>query len=169
MGQGDRHLSDQVATEAMRETMDTVPMRGTIVIGEGEHSKNGNGLIGGQERGGNGFGFAHLDRTAVVHDRRAMADVVVVHRQKRERAGRIEDLVGYVGVRKLVPEHRDDRHVIVFPARHRNSRGFAHRGIAAVDSGKNRGIELAAVFLVSGLVGFEAGFLGDRHQFGIVD
>ena len=36
MGQGDRHLSDQVATEAMRKTMDTVPMHGTIVIGEGE-------------------------------------------------------------------------------------------------------------------------------------
>src|SRR5450432_1318027 len=36
MGQGDRPLSDQVATETMRKTMDTVPMRGTIVIGEGE-------------------------------------------------------------------------------------------------------------------------------------
>src|SRR5271156_1414144 len=36
MGQGDRQLSDQVATEAMRKTMDTVPMHGTIVIGEGE-------------------------------------------------------------------------------------------------------------------------------------
>ncbi|MGO9541079.1 MAG: fructose-bisphosphatase class II, partial [Terriglobales bacterium] len=31
MGQGDRPLSDQVATEAMRKTMDTVPMHGTIV------------------------------------------------------------------------------------------------------------------------------------------
>src|SRR6201997_2868755 len=39
MGQGDRRLSDQVATEAMRETMDTVPMRGTIVIGEGERDE----------------------------------------------------------------------------------------------------------------------------------
>ena len=36
MGQGDRPLSDQAATEAMRQTMDTVPMHGTIVIGEGE-------------------------------------------------------------------------------------------------------------------------------------
>src|SRR5271169_1308359 len=36
MGQGDRQLSDQMATEAMRKTMDTVPMHGTIVIGEGE-------------------------------------------------------------------------------------------------------------------------------------
>ena len=35
MGQGERKLSDQVATEAMRRTMDSIPMRGTIVIGEG--------------------------------------------------------------------------------------------------------------------------------------
>jgi len=39
MGQGDRPLADQVATEAMRKTMDTVPMRGTIVIGEGERDE----------------------------------------------------------------------------------------------------------------------------------
>ena len=39
MGQGDRKLADQVATEAMRETMETVPMRGTIVIGEGERDE----------------------------------------------------------------------------------------------------------------------------------
>jgi fructose-1,6-bisphosphatase II len=39
MGQGDRKLSDQVATESMRSTMDTVPMRGTIVIGEGERDE----------------------------------------------------------------------------------------------------------------------------------
>ncbi|HEV2961290.1 MAG TPA: class II fructose-bisphosphatase [Candidatus Angelobacter sp.] len=39
MGLGDRHKADQVATEAMRHTMDTVPMRGTIVIGEGERDE----------------------------------------------------------------------------------------------------------------------------------
>lgn len=39
MGEGDRHLSDHVATEAMRHTMDTVPMKGTIVIGEGERDE----------------------------------------------------------------------------------------------------------------------------------
>src|SRR3954463_12941599 len=39
MGQGDRKLSDQVATEAMRRTMDTIPMHGTIVIGEGERDE----------------------------------------------------------------------------------------------------------------------------------
>src|SRR5688572_31672006 len=36
MGLGDRHKSDQVAVEAMRECLDTVPIDGTIVIGEGE-------------------------------------------------------------------------------------------------------------------------------------
>jgi fructose-1,6-bisphosphatase II len=39
MGQGERKLSDQVATEAMRRTMDNIPMRGTIVIGEGERDE----------------------------------------------------------------------------------------------------------------------------------
>jgi fructose-1,6-bisphosphatase II len=39
MGQGERKLSDHVATEAMRRTMDNIPMRGTIVIGEGERDE----------------------------------------------------------------------------------------------------------------------------------
>ena len=39
MGQGDRQLADQVATESMRSVMDSVPMDGTIVIGEGERDE----------------------------------------------------------------------------------------------------------------------------------
>jgi fructose-1,6-bisphosphatase II len=39
MGQGDRHKSDQVAVEAMRRVLDTVPIDGTIVIGEGERDE----------------------------------------------------------------------------------------------------------------------------------
>jgi fructose-1,6-bisphosphatase II len=39
MGQGDRHASDQVAVEAMRREMDSVPIDGTIVIGEGERDE----------------------------------------------------------------------------------------------------------------------------------
>jgi len=39
MGQGDRHKSDHVAVEAMRKVMDTVPIDGTIVIGEGERDE----------------------------------------------------------------------------------------------------------------------------------
>lgn len=39
MGQGDRHGSDRVAVEAMRRVMDSVPIDGTIVIGEGERDE----------------------------------------------------------------------------------------------------------------------------------
>ncbi|HZQ91998.1 MAG TPA: class II fructose-bisphosphatase [Terriglobales bacterium] len=39
MGQGDRERADAVAVEAMRKTMDTVHMQGTIVIGEGERDE----------------------------------------------------------------------------------------------------------------------------------
>ena len=39
MGQGERKYSDHVAVEAMRKIMDTVPMRGEIVIGEGERDE----------------------------------------------------------------------------------------------------------------------------------
>ena len=39
MGQGDRHESDRVAVEAIRSVMDTVPIDGRIVIGEGERDE----------------------------------------------------------------------------------------------------------------------------------
>ncbi len=39
MGQGDRHHADHVAVEAMRRVMDSVPIDGTIVIGEGERDE----------------------------------------------------------------------------------------------------------------------------------
>jgi fructose-1,6-bisphosphatase II len=39
MGQGDRNKSDQVAVEAMRKCLDSVPIDGTIVIGEGERDE----------------------------------------------------------------------------------------------------------------------------------
>jgi fructose-1,6-bisphosphatase class II len=39
MGQGDRQRADQMATECMRSVMDSVPMDGTIVIGEGERDE----------------------------------------------------------------------------------------------------------------------------------
>ncbi len=39
MGLGDRHKADDVAVEAMRRVMDTLPMDGTIVIGEGERDE----------------------------------------------------------------------------------------------------------------------------------
>ena len=39
MGLGDRHKADDEAVKAMRSTMDTVGMDGTIVIGEGERDE----------------------------------------------------------------------------------------------------------------------------------
>jgi fructose-1,6-bisphosphatase class II len=39
MGEGDRRHSDHVAVEAMRKEMDSIPMRGTVVIGEGERDE----------------------------------------------------------------------------------------------------------------------------------
>jgi fructose-1,6-bisphosphatase class II len=39
MGQGDGHRSDQAAVETMRQSLDSVPIDGTIVIGEGERDE----------------------------------------------------------------------------------------------------------------------------------
>lgn len=54
MGQGERKHSDHVAVEAMRQVMDTVPMRGRIVIGEGERDEAPMLYIG-EELGGKTF------------------------------------------------------------------------------------------------------------------
>jgi len=56
MGQGDRKYSDQVAVEAMREVMDSVPMRGRVVIGEGERDEAPMLFIGEEVGGGFGVG-----------------------------------------------------------------------------------------------------------------
>jgi len=63
MGQGDRHKADLVATEAMRKVMDTVPMRGTIVIGEGERDEAPMLYIGEHVGGGwrDGAAFPQVD------------------------------------------------------------------------------------------------------------
>ena len=39
MGRGDRMLADHVAVEAMRRAFDTIDIRGTVVIGEGERDE----------------------------------------------------------------------------------------------------------------------------------
>ena len=39
MGQGNGHASDQAAVESMRQSLDSVPIEGTIVIGEGERDE----------------------------------------------------------------------------------------------------------------------------------
>jgi fructose-1,6-bisphosphatase II len=59
MGQGDRHKSDQVAVETMRRVMDSVPINGTIVIGEGERDEAPMLYIG--EKVGIGGQFPEVD------------------------------------------------------------------------------------------------------------
>jgi fructose-1,6-bisphosphatase class II len=59
MGQGDRNKSDQVAVEAMRRVMDSVPINGTIVIGEGERDEAPMLYIG--EKVGMGGQFTEVD------------------------------------------------------------------------------------------------------------
>jgi len=64
MGLGDRKRSDQVAVEAMRKVMDTVPMRGTVVIGEGERDEAPMLYIGeqvGYRGAGDGMEFPEVD------------------------------------------------------------------------------------------------------------
>src|SRR5438132_2194938 len=39
MGRGDRHYADQMTVEAMRHVLDSVPIAGTVVIGEGERDE----------------------------------------------------------------------------------------------------------------------------------
>src|SRR5712692_8733327 len=68
MGQGDRHGSDKAAVEAMRKVMDTVPIDGTIVIGEGERDEapmlyigEKVGMAHGLEGRGRAGGFPQVD------------------------------------------------------------------------------------------------------------
>jgi fructose-1,6-bisphosphatase class II len=70
MGLGDGHRSDQAAVEAMRKTLDEVPISGTIVIGEGERDeapmlfigeKVGQGAKSGAKAKGKGKGFPEVD------------------------------------------------------------------------------------------------------------
>ena len=64
MGQGDRHLSDHVAVEAMRARLDHVPIDGRVVIGEGERDKAPMLYIGepvGQAAAGGADGLPAID------------------------------------------------------------------------------------------------------------
>jgi fructose-1,6-bisphosphatase II len=54
MGKGLKNEADDAATSAMRDVFDTIPMKGTVVIGEGEMDEAPMLYIG--ERLGNGYG-----------------------------------------------------------------------------------------------------------------
>ena len=69
MGQGEAHRSDRAAVEAMRRELDSVPIDGTIVIGEGERDEAPMLFIGEQvglasvwrANGRAGLGPPHID------------------------------------------------------------------------------------------------------------
>jgi len=63
MGLGDRHYSDKLATEAMRKAMLSLPIDGTIVIGEGERDEAPMLFIG--EKVGRGPGDAMHEHPVV--------------------------------------------------------------------------------------------------------
>ncbi|MFC7062270.1 class II fructose-bisphosphatase [Halobacillus seohaensis] len=54
MGRGKKEKADDAATSAMRDVFDTIPMKGTVVIGEGEMDEAPMLYIG--EKLGNGYG-----------------------------------------------------------------------------------------------------------------
>lgn len=56
MGRGLKDEADDAATSAMRDVFDTIPMKGTVVIGEGEMDEAPMLYIG--EKLGNGYGRA---------------------------------------------------------------------------------------------------------------
>ena len=61
MGYGDRHRSDQVAVEAMRKELDSVPIAGRVVIGEGERDKAPMLFVGEELGDSSAPGAAEID------------------------------------------------------------------------------------------------------------
>lgn len=61
MGRGDRHYADQVAVEAMRKALESVPIAGTVVIGEGERDEAPMLYIGEQVGPQKRDGFPQVD------------------------------------------------------------------------------------------------------------
>src|SRR6188472_2128232 len=71
MGQGDGKRSDQAAVEAMRRVMDTVPIDGRIVIGEGERDEAPMLYIGEK------VGMPHAKRGGASADTFPQVDIAV--------------------------------------------------------------------------------------------
>ncbi|MBI1908565.1 MAG: class II fructose-bisphosphatase [Deltaproteobacteria bacterium] len=59
MGRGDNHLADQAAVNAMRNSLNSIPFSGTVVIGEGERDEAPMLYIG--EKVGTGEGGVKVD------------------------------------------------------------------------------------------------------------
>ena len=95
MGQGDRHRSDHVAVEAMRKVMDTVPIDGTIVIGEGERDEAPMLYIG--ERVGMAHALGAAGDAVQIHGANGYSDEYPVGRFWRNSKG----AVIYEGTREI--------------------------------------------------------------------
>jgi fructose-1,6-bisphosphatase II len=99
MGQGDRNGSDQAAVEAMRRTLDEVPIDGTVVIGEGERDEAPMLYIGELIVGPRARHNVSLDRS-VKQNLRAIAkalqrkveDLVVIVLDRERHAGLIAEI-----------------------------------------------------------------------------
>src|SRR4029079_2863790 len=74
-----------------------------------------------------------------------MAAGIVFHRQQREWAGRIENLIRDMLMRPFVAQYRDDRLMVVFPTRDIDAGGLARLRIATVCRNQQRRAEFAAV------------------------
>ena len=131
MGQGDRHKSDQVAVEAMRREMDTLPIDGTIVIGEGERDEAPMLYIG-EKVGLGGAGERQRALPGDRHRRRSARGHEPLRHRRAERAGgargvgagraaaRARHLHGEAGRRSQLARCRRSRRAgAVQPARHR--------------------------------------------------
>jgi fructose-1,6-bisphosphatase II len=68
MGRGDRKLADHVAVEAMRRAFDSMDIRGTVVIGEGERDEAPMLFIGEKVGGGWASGDADSPRVDISVD-----------------------------------------------------------------------------------------------------
>src|SRR5712692_5995994 len=66
MGRGDGKAADQAAVDAMRHAFDSVYIRGTVVIGEGERDEAPMLFIG--ERVGSGWGDEEAPRADIAVD-----------------------------------------------------------------------------------------------------
>jgi hypothetical protein len=74
-----------------------------------------------------------------------IAGWIVCHRQKREGTGWKEDLVSDIFMGPVVPNHRNDRLMVVFPPRDANAGSLASHGVAPVGCNQQGRAQLAAV------------------------
>ena len=140
MGQGDRHGSDQAAVEAMRHEMDSVPIDGTIVIGEGERDEAPMLFIGEKvgmavkDTGGHHYpevdiAVDPLEGTNLCATGAPNALAVLAASEQRRAAARARPVHGEADRRPQLHRRRGPgRPGALQPARHRPGTGPPHPG-----------------------------------------